>query len=161
LNVSQSSLSRRVAELEAALGDKLLLRGARGVSLTPEGHKFQARAEALLKDFEALGRNQVKRPLLAAITITLGMPSSISRLVLAQLVTRIHAESPHVRLKFAEGAQYEQLEGLDSGGIDLAIMNSPEPMANCSAEVLWSEQLHIVTQGDKQGRRRTLILAMF
>jgi LysR family nitrogen assimilation transcriptional regulator len=159
LNVSQSSLSRRVAELEAALGEALLSRNARGVSLTAEGHKFQAQAEALLKDFETLGQNKLNRPSPAPTTITLGMPSSISRLVLAQLVTQIHAESASVRLKFVEGAQYELLEGLDSGHVDLAVMNSPEPMANYSAELLWSEPLHFVSQGDRQRSNRKVQLA--
>ena len=145
LNLSQSSLSRRVAELEASLAIRLLSRESRGVSLTVEGQKFHARVDALLQDFEALSVSANLRPRARETIVTLGMPSSVSRLALAQLVSRIKRELNGVLLKFAEGAQYDLLEGLDSGRIDLAIMNSPEPMANYSAETLWTEPLHLVT----------------
>ena len=159
LNLSQSSLSRRVAELEASLATRLLSRESRGVSLTIEGQKFHARVDALLRDFEALSVSGNLRPQARETIVTLGMPSSVSRLALAQLVSRIKREMNSVLLKFAEGAQYDLLEGLDSGRIDLAIMNSPEPMANYSAETLWTEPLYLVTPHQVKRTRQRVALS--
>jgi LysR family nitrogen assimilation transcriptional regulator len=56
-----------------------------------------------------------------------------------------------VRLRFIDGAQYVLQEGLDAGRIDVALMTTPEPVANCRMEVLREEQLYLVSH--KTGRR--------
>src|SRR6184192_3917913 len=51
LYVSQPAVSKHVAALEAELGKRLLVRGRKGVTLTPAGHllaDYVLRAEALL-----------------------------------------------------------------------------------------------------------------
>jgi DNA-binding transcriptional LysR family regulator len=48
LNVTQASLSRSLAQLESELGVQLLVRGPRGVSLTPAGAAFTAKARRAL-----------------------------------------------------------------------------------------------------------------
>src|SRR3954451_6241141 len=52
LDVSVSSLSRSVAELEAHLGARLLNRTTRRLSLTETGQAFHERAVQLLADLE-------------------------------------------------------------------------------------------------------------
>lgn len=56
LNITQPALSRRVAEVEAALGLSLFERLPRGVRPTLEGHAFISHAEAALRSIEE-GRN--------------------------------------------------------------------------------------------------------
>jgi DNA-binding transcriptional LysR family regulator len=51
-----------------------------------------------------------------------------------------------IRLRFVEGTQSVLLEGLDAGRIDVALMTTPEPVANCLMEVLLEEPLFLVSR---------------
>jgi DNA-binding transcriptional LysR family regulator len=48
IHVSQPTLSRQIAELEAELGKQLFIRGTRMLSLTTEGQFLKKRAQELL-----------------------------------------------------------------------------------------------------------------
>lgn len=52
LGVSKSVVSRRIAQMESALGVRLLSRTTRGISLTDAGAEFKARAERILSDYD-------------------------------------------------------------------------------------------------------------
>src|SRR3954469_15613691 len=55
LHVSQPSLSKRLAALEAKVGAQLLERSSRGVSLTPAGRRLYSHAQALLEAADEVG----------------------------------------------------------------------------------------------------------
>ena len=54
LNISQSTLTKAVADVEVVLGFTLFVRTAKGVSATPEGREFLNRAARIVSDFEML-----------------------------------------------------------------------------------------------------------
>ncbi len=54
LNISQSTLTKAVADVEQDLGLAIFHRTARGVSATPEGREFLNRAERIVDDFDML-----------------------------------------------------------------------------------------------------------
>ena len=54
LNISQSTLTKAVADVEQDLGLAIFHRTARGVSATPEGREFLNRAEKIVADFDML-----------------------------------------------------------------------------------------------------------
>ncbi|WP_286193917.1 LysR family transcriptional regulator [Tropicibacter sp. R16_0] len=54
LNVSQSTLTKAVADVELDLGLSLFHRTAKGVIATPEGREFLDRAERIVADFDLL-----------------------------------------------------------------------------------------------------------
>lgn len=54
LNISQSTLTKAVADVEQDLGLAIFHRTARGVTATPEGREFLNRAERIVADFEML-----------------------------------------------------------------------------------------------------------
>ena len=49
-----SAVSKRLSDLEESFGTLLLVRGAKGVELTPAGHTFLARARSVLHQAEQL-----------------------------------------------------------------------------------------------------------
>jgi DNA-binding transcriptional LysR family regulator len=49
-----SAVSKRLSDLESSFGTALLVRGAKGVELTPAGHAFLARARSVLYQAEQL-----------------------------------------------------------------------------------------------------------
>ena len=54
MNISQSTLTKAVADIETDLGYAVFLRTARGVVATKEGREFLNRAERIVDDFEML-----------------------------------------------------------------------------------------------------------
>ena len=54
LGLTQSAVSRTVAELEAALGQRLFERSSRGIQITDAGRRLVARAKRLLADVDDL-----------------------------------------------------------------------------------------------------------
>src|SRR5215470_17847570 len=54
LHVSQPSLSKRLASLEAKVGAPLLERSHRGVTLTPAGRRLYGQARALLESADVV-----------------------------------------------------------------------------------------------------------
>jgi LysR family nitrogen assimilation transcriptional regulator len=156
LNISQSSLSRRVADLERSVNSRLLLRHPRGVSLTPRGEAFLERANAVLREFDSMQAELSGRTEPPAGVVTVGSSGTVSSVLLAPLAARFQGPRERVRLRFIDGAQYVLLEGLDAGRIDVALMTTPEPVANCRMEVLREEQLYLVSRKAGHRRRKTL-----
>jgi LysR family transcriptional regulator, nitrogen assimilation regulatory protein len=146
LNISQSSLSRRVADLEHGLGTSLFERHSRGVVLTRPGQLFLERAGAILRDMDVLQAELTGQPAPVAGTVTVGSSPTVSNVLLAPLAAAFSKPHQPIRLRFVEGAQYVLLEGLDAGRIDLALMTTTEPVANCRMEVLVEEQAFLITR---------------
>ena len=62
LHVSQPSLSKRLASLEAKVGARLLERSPRGVALTPAGRRLYRHARPLLEAADQVGRGDGRHP---------------------------------------------------------------------------------------------------
>ena len=156
LNISQSSLSRRVADLERSLDTLLLVRHPHGVSLTGGGQLFLERASAILRELDAIESEVSGRAVSAAGVVTVGASPTVSRVLLAPLAAAFERPAQSIRLRFVEGTQSALLEGLDAGRIDVALMTTPEPVANCLMEVLLEEPLFLVSRKRERPRRRAI-----
>jgi LysR family nitrogen assimilation transcriptional regulator len=155
LNISQSSLSRRVADLEASLGVTLLHRDARGVKLTVPGHTLLARADALLDQFANLEKDIAGDSRLSG-RVTVGTSDPVSRLLLAPLAATFEGPQNGIQLSFVEGAQYVLFEGLEAGRVDLAVMTTPEPIATCKMDPILLEPLHFITRYADRPKRKPI-----
>src|SRR6185369_9605213 len=71
LHTSQPSLSRQLRDLELEVGAQLMIRGPRGVTLTPAGRAFLDHARlALLQASEAVaGARRAVRPVKASFSV--------------------------------------------------------------------------------------------
>lgn len=72
VHISQSSLTKSIAELEQELGFPLFIRHSRGVTATPEGRQFIDRASRIVADFDRLrsdakARRNIKESLLRIV----------------------------------------------------------------------------------------------
>lgn len=159
LNISQSSLSRRVADLERSLSIPLLERHPHGVSLTHRGQAFLERASSILRDLEQMHADVSGRTAPQADVVTVGSSETVSRILLAPLAAAFQGPPESVRLRFVEGAQYVLLEGLDAGRIDVALMTTPEPVANCRMEVLRKDPLFLISRRKDDLRPKTISIA--
>lgn len=137
--LTHGAVSRQVGRLERWLGVRLFEREARGVSLTPEGTRFFARAEEALTllgdDTERWSQRTRSR---GRAVVNLSLTQSVAALWLFPRMARLERDDLHLELilehrlaDFGEGA-------------DLAIRCGKGPWAGVSGMQLWHEQMQPV-----------------
>jgi DNA-binding transcriptional LysR family regulator len=122
LNMTQPPLSRQIQLLEHRLGAVLVLRGHGAVRLTPAGEAFLHDARRLLRLAELAALHARRIALGQSGRITVGFTAASGYGVLPRLVALIRARLPEVELDLREMVSLEQLEALQAGRIDLALL---------------------------------------
>lgn len=159
LAIAQSALSRQIRDLEDELGINLLHRTGRGVELTEEGGVFLERARKLLADAETLFA-EAKAMNNGGGTVSLGVPPSISQILLAPFLSRVREEKPDIRMRVVEGFSGHVSEWLLNGRIDLAVLyNSPSTSSLLVDHLLIEDMYLIGPPDDRHFERRTMPLA--
>lgn len=137
----KATLSRRVAELEAALGLRLLERSARAVKLTEEGRALHERTGALLTEIDeaaaaiASGGEQPRGRL------RISAPLLFSQTAMGRLAADFALRYPAVRLEVTtEDRSVDMVEE----GYDLVIRVNPAPDASLVGRVLLRDRLVLV-----------------
>jgi DNA-binding transcriptional LysR family regulator len=101
LRLSPSAMSRALARLRATTGDPLLVRAGRGLVPTPRALELRERVGQIVQDGEAVLRPVEKLDLARLVrTFTLRTGEGFVENFGADLVFRINAEAPGVRLRF-------------------------------------------------------------
>jgi DNA-binding transcriptional LysR family regulator len=118
LGVPKSRLSRRVAELEARLGVRLLQRTTRKLSLTEVGQVYLGHCSAMrdeaLSAAEAVAQMQVE----PRGTLRITCPVTLAQSTMGYLVPRYLAQHPYVRLDMRVT---NRVIDLVEEGIDIAL----------------------------------------
>ncbi len=130
LNVSPSSITVAIRDLEAGLSCRLFERRARGMELTVKGERFLRHARQIL-DMAAHARRSLdddRAP--DGGTLNLGVTPLVAGYVLARVLTRFRQAHPTCDVSVIEDAR-EDLEHLLIGGErDAAIIILPEGEQN-------------------------------
>jgi DNA-binding transcriptional LysR family regulator len=124
LFVSQPTLTARLQNLEASLGERLFVRTRRGMRLTEAGETFLPFAEHAVRAL-ADGRErlaELRRG--AAGRLVLGAPPTVTAYALPGLLARFHALHPSVRLTVKTGTSEEILEMVVHDQVQLGIMRA-------------------------------------
>jgi DNA-binding transcriptional LysR family regulator len=98
LGISKSIVSRRIAQIEADLGVRLLSRSTRGIVPTDAGIEFKERGERILADYEAAREEVARRGGDVAGTLRLSVPLSFGLRHVAPVLTKLAQRYP--RLEF-------------------------------------------------------------
>jgi DNA-binding transcriptional LysR family regulator len=131
--VTHGAVSRQISRLERWMGVRLFAREARGVTLTPEGIRFFARAEealALLVDTD-----ERWLPRRNKTVVRLSVTPSVASLWLFSRLSKLEAADIHLELIL------EHRLADFSEGIDLAIRCGKGPWAGVRSLPLWQEKL--------------------
>ena len=119
INVSQPSISKAVADLEAQWGEKLFVRKhAVGLDLTAAG---LARSREALSLLEAAQRLQEPRKQALAGTLRLGFLSTFGALWIPQLLTQMQKRHPSIDIELVEGDIASLTRQLERGEIHAAL----------------------------------------
>ena len=122
VNVSSSSISVAVSQLEAELGVQLFVRQhAQGLNLTSVGRQFFTEAKGILQRVALLGdlANDAIQSVRGPISI--GCFVTLAPLVSAGFRRSFTDEFPHIEVTMREGNQIELLAMLARAEIDVAI----------------------------------------
>jgi len=146
LNVTQSTVSARVKELEARLGRSLFVRGRSRAVLTPAGRHFRPHAEAMLRSWSR-ARQEVGLPETFETVLSVGGQYTLWDRVLQLWVAEMRRAEPGVALR-AEVARPDELTRLlFEGALDIAVLYAPQPRASLHIEPLLEERLVLVSTG--------------
>lgn len=158
LGISQPTLSRSLARLEAQVGAPLFDRLNRRLQLNGYGRILLEHARRSIDEM----RSATER--IAALrdpdtgTVRLAFLHSQAGGFVPELLRRFRAEAPQVQFELFQGAAHEILERLSNGQADLAI-TSPRP-ADHPWRVLYVERLCLaVPRGHRFAGRARLRLA--
>src|SRR3954468_21618319 len=137
----KATLSRRVTELEASLGLRLLERGARVLKLTEEGRALYERTRALLSEIDetataiALGGDKPRGKL------RISAPLLFSQTAMGKLAAGFALKYPEVRLEVTtEDRSVDMVEE----GYDLVIRVNPDPDENLVGRIFLRDRLVVV-----------------
>lgn len=122
LNISPSSVTESVKELERIIGVSLISRHRRGVSLTLDGYRFLQhcyKINSSVSDAKYALKNsfsEISGELILAVTIT------VSGYFLSSLLARFQRTFPKINVKLVEYSRDEIEVMLMEGKLDLAVL---------------------------------------
>lgn len=125
LHVTQPTLSRQLQELEEELGQKLLIRSNRHITLTPEGKLFRKRAEDVM---EIIQKTEAEfRSMGSALRgdIHIGSGETDAMKQIARIFRELHEEYPGIRYHLRSGKSEEIEELVDKGILDFGVLIQP------------------------------------
>ena len=139
LGLSQSTVQRRVSELERRIGRQLMARHPTGYRLTEFGEvllPYAERVEAAISDFELRVKDTV-RELAGVIRVTCPEPI-VYRMTKSSLIDRFHSRHPGLRVEFVTSDRYLDLS---KGEADVAFRSGDtddELVGRKIADSIWA-----------------------
>jgi DNA-binding transcriptional LysR family regulator len=141
LNVRQSTLSRRIHQLEEQIGIALFVRSSGGVSPTQTGRDFLRKASNILQEITemvAIARSTGHGD---AGRLTIGFSTSLSAGNLRMTLIEFAQRFPQVEIGAIEGSRARLFPALQSGQVDIAIVTGDPNGGDCKSMALWSERI--------------------
>lgn len=145
LYIAQSTVTNRIAELEAELGKALFVRDKRNVSLTPEGLVFEEYAKRMLalEDCAFQDINSIKR---YSNTLHIGTTNTIYECYLYPQIRHWIETHPDRALKITIGHSTELLQAIQDGIMNTVYCYTPLYKKGFSCEVFAVDELILVTR---------------
>lgn len=150
LNVAQPALSRQLRALEMDLGVVLFERGGRGLTLTPPGELFLARARSVLSDY-AKARAEV----LAAVEGRAGrlrvgfIPAAEHEVFLSHAIKCLRVDHPAIELHVHRMPSRDVCAGVQNGELDVGVFHHrPESDASLDFAVAHTDHYLLAVHRD-------------
>lgn len=121
VGVTQSAVTKSVADLERQVGFSIFHRTSRGALLTEEGRDFVERTAKLLDDVNALLKGSAGKGDPYAETLRIGVcPASMEWRLADPLVTVLRRH-PKIRFEVSASSFERVVQQLRNGGVDVAV----------------------------------------
>jgi DNA-binding transcriptional LysR family regulator len=160
LGITQSTLSRNIARLEADLGTPLFLRTGRNVVLTRAGQALLPYVERAVAELGAGLAAQGADASADRGRVALAFLHSLGVRAVPALLRDFRGEHPHVRFTLVQGSDDELLERLRTGAVDLCLTSPVPDEPGITARRLAEQRLGLVVpSGHRLAARRRVRLA--
>ncbi|CAG2157615.1 HTH-type transcriptional regulator GbpR [Cupriavidus yeoncheonensis] len=128
LHMTQSGLSRAVAEVEEIIGGKLFERTAKGMAATALGTAMCRHAALLLGDMHKAEADLSAVAAGGAGTLSVACFSMFARWPMAEAILRFRRQNPAVQITVEVGPHESLIEKLDAGAVDLLVSRNPRSL---------------------------------
>lgn len=119
VGITQSAITKSIADLERQIGYSIFHRTSRGALLTEQGRDFAERAARLLEDAQELLRRPRDDDYAGVLRIGI-CPASLEW-CLAEPLEHLLARRPSIRLDVSSSSFERMIQLLRNGGVDVAI----------------------------------------
>jgi len=138
---SKATLSRKVAELERALGVRLVDRGVQQLRLTAEGEALFARTRGLLGDLVQAGDDIRNGGGTLSGLLRISAPVLFSHVALSRVAAGFSRLHPNLQIEInAEDRFVDPVEE----GYDLVVRTNPKPTENMVGRRLFTDEMVLV-----------------
>ncbi len=146
--VTQSTLSAGIRELESLIAVTLVERTRRVVRFTALGDRIVEKAHRVLREAEELAgiAQAAGKPLCG--DLRMGVIPTIAPFLLPQLLPKLRAEKPELKLYLREETSHAAVESLRHGHVDCVLLALPYATGETDCEILFSDRLFVAFPKD-------------
>lgn len=157
-NVTQSTLSTGLKELEDRLGIKVAERTKHSVLMTPLGRDLSERARNILAEVQDFEDRAHREHDAGTTAIRLGTIPTVGPFLMPRAMPLLRHALPDTKFYLREELTDPLVEGLLEGRLDLLLIALPHPLpSQIETEVLFSDGYSLVTPTDHAlGNRDTV-----
>lgn len=147
LHLTQPSLSRQIATLEAGLGAELFHRSRGGSRLTAAGESLLPWARRMLADASSVRREFAELAGLERGKVRLGATPTLCISLVAEVLSVFHEAHPHVELHLSEQGSRQLLDELEAGELDIALITTSDTASaqRLTVTPLLTEELVVIS----------------
>jgi LysR family nitrogen assimilation transcriptional regulator len=159
LDISQPSLSRQVRLLEVELRHHLFTRNGRGAVATEAGKLLAEHARMILRQVDLAQESLSRMRSEVSGELTIGMPSSLARLVSIPLLTEFKKQFPGLHVSISDGMSIALEESLLNGRLDLALFYEATPSRDLATVAVLDEELLLISHASRAEPTGSITLA--
>lgn len=143
-NVTQSTLSAGVRDLENTLGVQLFVRTSREVYLTPEGQVLYEDSHKLFDDMNSFVETAKSFCSDKGGVIRIGIIPTIAPFVIKAVHNKMQEKYPDMHIHIHEDVSAALVEGLNARTLDVVILAFPYPVGSYGHDVVGNDPLCLV-----------------
>lgn len=157
LRIAQPSLSQQIKSLEEELGVQLLVRHARGVTMTERGQQLYDRACRILQEADDAKDSIRLHSSNPSGRVTVGLPTSACRGISVELIRTMERLLPNVNLHIVEAMTGYLDELIQAGRLDVALLYDHKAFEHVAWTEMMTEELMLFTRSDNPLAKRKSI----
>lgn len=158
-NVTQSTLSAGIRELETLLGQTLVERTRRVVRFTALGNAIVEKAHRVLREAEELAEMAAAASAPLVGELRMSVIPTIAPFLLPGLLPRLRQERPALKLYLREEVSAQACESLHHGAVDCVLLALPFACGDVEIENLFDDALFVAFPGEQSDNLPPMVSA--